>query len=247
MSTKFKKAFFYALPILFWLLLWQISALIIDHSFLLPGIPETMVALWEIIASKNFLKITILTLLRVLCGLASGICLGVILAILSHKYYAVKAVVSPMVSVIKSTPVASFIVILWILMNGSMLAIFIAVLMVMPIIWQNMIDGYNSIDPQLSEVCEIFEFPAIKRFKILTFPALKKFMIPAIITSTGLAWKSEIAAEIIAYTKRSIGQQINDAKYNMETATVFAWTLIVIALSIAIENGAKLLLRRYGK
>ena len=182
-----------------------------------------------------------------LCGLASGIFLGVILALLSHKYYAVKAVVSPMVSVIKSTPVASFIVILWILMNGSMLAIFIAVLMVMPIIWQNMIDGYNSIDPQLSEVCEIFEFSGLKRFKILTFPALKKFMIPAIITSTGLAWKSEIAAEIIAYTKRSIGQQINDAKYNMETATVFAWTLIIIALSIAIEKSAKLLLRRYEK
>ena len=131
------------------------------------------------------------------------------------------------------------------MMNGSALAVFIAVLMVMPIIWQNMLDGYNAVDRELSEVCEIYEISAVKKFKLLIFPTLKKFMIPAIITSAGLAWKSEIAAEIIAYTKNSIGQNINDAKYNMETATVFAWTIIIIILSIIIEKTAKHFLARY--
>ena len=115
----------------------------------------------------------------------------------------------------------------------------------MPIIWQNTMDAYSSIDKNLLEVTEIFEFSSKKRFKILIFPTLKKLLYPAIITSAGLAWKAEIAAEIIAYTKKSIGQGINDAKYNMDTPTVFAWTLLIILFSILLEFGTKKLLRRF--
>ena len=74
-----------------------------------------------------------------------------------------------------------------------------------------------------------------------------KYLIPGIITASGLCWKAEIAAEIIAYTKRSIGQGINDAKYNLDTPTVFAWTLVIILLSVALEKGASMLLRRVNK
>jgi NitT/TauT family transport system permease protein len=137
------------------------------------------------------------------------------------------------------------IIILWIMMDGSSLAVFVALLMVMPIIWQNTMDAYSSIDINLLEITEVFEFSEKKKFKILILPTLKKFLYPAIITSAGLAWKAEIAAEIIAYTKKSIGQGINDAKYNMDTPTVFAWTLLIILFSILLELGTKKLLRRF--
>ena len=114
----------------------------------------------------------------------------------------------------------------------------------MPIIWQNLLDGYSAIDKNLIELADVYEFSYSKRLKLLVFPTLKKYLIPALITASGLAWKAGIAAEIIAYTKNSIGQGINDAKYNMETATVFAWTLVVIVLSIALEKTTKYFLRR---
>jgi NitT/TauT family transport system permease protein len=83
--------------------------------------------------------------------------------------------------------------------------------------------------------------------RVLVIPQLVRYLIPAIVTATGLAWKSEIAAEIIAYTRNSIGQNINDAKFNMDSPTVFAWTIIVIALSIILELIAKLIMRRCKK
>ena len=171
--------------------------------------------------------------------------LGFILAIICKKFSLLEALVTPTVTIIKATPVASFIVLLWVMLSGDALSIFIGFLMVMPIIWQNTMDAYSSIDKNLLEVAEVFEFSATKRFKILVFPTLKKFLYPAIVTSAGLAWKAEIAAEIIAYTKRSIGQGINDAKYNMDTPTVFAWTLLIILFSILLELGTKKLLRRF--
>ena len=116
--------------------------------------------------------------------------------------------------------------------------------MVMPIIYQSTYNGLDSIDKELSEVAEVFKFSAGKRLMLLTLPTLKKFLPASIITASGLAWKSVIAAEIIAYTKRSIGQGINDAKYNMDTPTVFAWTVVIILFSILLEWVVKKLIGR---
>jgi NitT/TauT family transport system permease protein len=133
------------------------------------------------------------------------------------------------------------------MLSGDALPIVIAFLMVMPIIMQNLLDGFDAIDRELLEVCRVFELSFFKKMKILIAPTLLKYFIPAVITATGLAWKSEIAAEIIAYTKNSIGEKINDAKYFYESPTVFAWTVIIIFMSILLETITKYLLRRCKK
>ena len=185
-----------------------------------------------------------MTLSRVIAGLVLGTVFGIVFAMLSHRFYVVKAILSPAITVIKSTPVASFIIILWIMMSGSALSIFIAFLMVVPVIWQNLMDGYDAIDAQMYEVAEIFEFSGFKRLRILVIPTLFGYLYPALITSVGLAWKSEIAAEIIAYTKNSIGYMINNAKADFDTPRVFAWTVVIITMSILLELITKKMMRR---
>ena len=233
------------LPIVLWLLIWQALALIVNRPFLVPTVPATFFALINIVTEKSFFKVVFLSLLRILAGLFLGTLAGILLSFLSYKIEAVRLFITPLISVIKSTPVATFIVILWIMFSANTLTVIIAFLMVMPIIWQNLMDGYKSIDRDLSEVCDVFEFSLSKRMKILVFPTLVKYFIPGIITATGLAWKAEIAAEIIAYTKNSIGQQINDAKYFYETPTVFAWTFVIIVMSILLEKLTKYFLGRF--
>lgn len=232
-------------PLLFWVFIWDLFSALVNNSYFLPSVLETFSALLVIVRSKYFLKVVFYTLLRVVFGLFLGCILGIILAFLSNTFASVKALITPLMSIIKSTPVATFIIILWVMMSGDSLAVFIAVLMVMPIIWQNTINGFNSIDRELVEVCHVYEFSFSKKMRILVFPSLKKFLIPAIITSIGLAWKSEIAAEIISYTKNSIGQYINDSKYNFDTSSVFAWTVIIIIMSISLEKITKYFLGRH--
>ena len=244
-KNKIKRLLLLVVPIVFWIGIWQLSAMAVNHSYLFPDVPTILKALVSIITAKTFFQTVLLTLIRVLTGLALGVILGIILAVASHYSEIVNAILTPIISIVKSTPVASFIVILWISLSGDALAVSIAVLMVMPIVWQNLMDGFNSIDNDLSELCDVYRVGFIKRMRLLIIPALTKYLIPGIITASGLAWKSEIAAEIIAYTKRSIGQHINDAKYFMDTPSVFAWTLIIIILSIILENITKILLKRY--
>ena len=240
-----KKLIFGVLITLFWLLVWECAALIVNNSYFLPTPIETLFSLFELLGSGSFYKVAALSLLRVILGLALGVIIGSALAVTSHRFSAVRSLISPIISVIKAMPVATFIIILWITLRGSALSIFIGFMMVMPIIYQNLLDGYDSLDRNLYEVTEVFEFTPIKRFRLLIFPTLFSYFCPALITSIGLAFKSQIAAEIIAYTKDSIGQFIFDAKYDLQTDRVFAWAAVIVSFSIILEFVTKKLLRRF--
>ena len=245
MKNKILRVAYIIVPILFWFAVWDISALIVDHTYFLPTVKETFSALFRILASFSFYKALFLTILRVFLGLALGIILAIILAFLSCKFQIAKAIISPLMSIMKATPVVTLVILLWIMLSGEQLPVVIAVLMVMPIIWQNLVDGYETIDKNLTEVCYIFEFSFFQKLKYLIFPALLKYFIPSVITATGLAWKSEIATEIIAYTTNSIGKFINDADTAYDSPSVFALTLVIIVLSIALEFFTKRLMKRY--
>ena len=229
------------------LIIWEIFAIIRNNEFVLPRVLTTLKSLVEIVTSKSFLRIVFTTIFRVLAGLISGVVSGILLATVCYFVPMINTFVSPVLSIIKATPVASFIVLLWLSLSGNSLPILIAFLMVLPIVWQNVLDAYNSLPIAMLEVTEIYDVSLGKRIRYLYFPHLFSFLAPAFITSIGLAWKSEIATEIIAYTANSIGQQINNHKQFAETSFVFAWTIIIVLFSVLLESGTKYLLRRYTK
>lgn len=249
METKLSNKSYYKplltlLSVALWILVWQLLHIAIGYDFLFPSVPDTLKALFKLSVTFEFWKTVFLSLTRIMIGLILGIAFGCVFALISVYLPILDSFVSIGMSVIKSTPVASIVILLWVLIDGSNLPVVIALMMVAPIIWQNLKDAYNSIDKNLYEVSLAFEFSAMKRFRYVFLPTVRSYFIPAALTSVGLAWKSGIAAEIIAYTRNSIGKYIKDAKDSIETAEMFAWTLTVILISLALENGIKLLLRR---
>lgn len=69
----------------------------------------------------------------------------------------------------------------------------------------------------------------------LSFPAAP---LPAhrLSLSLGLCWKAGIAAEVIGIPDGSIGERLYEAKVYLQTADLFAWTLVIVALSIGFEK-----------
>ena len=240
-SKTLKKIFLGALGIIIFLITWEAAARVIKMPTALPTFTETMAELFALIFTLEFWKIIALSSSRILLGLLSGIAIGVIFALLTHYIPLLDGLISPLMTVMRSTPVASFVMVLWLIIQlifnlEWLVPIVIIVIMVAPIIWQNLKNGFDSIDTQLIEVCEIFRVSGKKKLKILILPTLARYFIPGVISSVGLAWKSGIAAEIIAYTPISIGEQIYDAKSFFESPRMFAWTIIVIILSLVFES-----------
>lgn len=234
------------LPLIIILAVWEVAAWIINNSFILPTVWETALALFGIVTDLSFFAVLFTAFFRVLFGLAFGTLIGIILATLCHYFPIADTLISPVISIMKSTPVACIIVLLWLSMNYTEIAIFVVLLMVMPIVWQNVLDGYHAIDKELYEVTRVFNFSFLKRVKVLVAPSLFNYLKPALITSIGLAWKAEIAAEIM--TNSNIGALIYRFRtVSYDTAAIFAWTVIIITFSIILEKTAKSLIRRLNK
>ena len=231
-----------------WILLWDFLSHLLDIEIYFPGPLVTLRALLKLVVTLDFWQTVMYSMLRIMLGLLLGIVFGALLAFACKAIPHVTKFVGMGMTVVKSTPVASIVIILWVIVaqniGSEYLPVIIALLMVAPIIWQNLMDAFESIDSQLIEVATVFEFPFTKKLKLITLPALIRYFVPAFLTSIGLSWKSGIAAEIIAYTKNSIGRHILDAK-PFDGDVVFAWTIVVVFLSLVFELTAKALLRRY--
>ena len=57
------------------------------------------------------------------------------------------------------------------------------------------------------------------------------FSVPA-----ALRWKSGVAAEVIGLPDHSIGERLYLSKIYLETADLFAWTLVIITISALFER-----------
>ncbi len=233
-----------ALSVLLWIALWELAAFVIDKTYIFPGAIETVKTLSALIFTSKFWISVSLSVLRILLGLVLGIAIGLLLATLTVRFRIISSFLSVAMTVVRCTPIAAVIMLLWAIIGSRSLPVAIAVLMVAPIIWQNVTDGYNDIDKRLDEVALIFGFSPMKRLRLIVIPTVMRYLLPAVLTSVGLAWKSGISAEIIAYTKNSVGKEIYNAKYYLEGAELMSWTVTVILISLAFELIVKMLARR---
>lgn len=219
----------------FWIGVWALASWRVGKELLFPSPLAVLQRLLDLLQTKEFYLITANSFWNILSGILIAVLLGCLLSVLTSRVSLFRSLLLPLITVIKATPVASFIVLAMIWIGVARVPTFITVLIVLPVIWTNLDEGFSRIDPKLTEVTRVFQMPLWRRWKLLVLPSLKPYFISACRTSLGLAWKAGIAAEIIAMPRNSIGTMIGEAKMYIETTTMFAWTLTVILLSLMIE------------
>lgn len=227
-----------------YLAIWQGLSGIVGKSLLLPGPIETLAHLLVLLRQRETWTAAGMTLLRVLAGYALGVTGGAALAALTARSWLFDAALRPLRGVVKATPVTSFILLALLWLSSGLVPVCISFLMVLPIVWANVHEAIVAIDPQLLEMASAFHLPWRTRFSRITVPSVKPQFLAACTTSLGFAWKSGVAAEIIALPKRSVGSALYLSKLTLETADLFAWTLLVILLSMLLEGLLVFLLGR---
>jgi len=233
------------LVIAFWLAVWWFAAYRMGRALLLPSPHAVFQKLCELILTAEFWRIVLRSILRVVLGILLAMISGVLLALLTSCSRLLYRLFYPILSVIKATPIASFVILALLWLGSSMLPVFIAMLIVLPVVWAAVSDGIGAFDRQLIETCYVFNFPFGKRLKLLYLPTVMPYFLSACKTSIGMAWKAGVAAEVLAVSPVSIGKQLFEAKIYLETEELFAWTAVVVLLSLAIEKLVTLLFQRY--
>ena len=227
----------------FWLLLWQAIYMIVSNDLLVPAPFDVAKRMVVLAAEKEFWRDVALSILRIFTGFACGIVLGSILAFVSCNKTA-DSLLSPLKNIIKATPVASFIMLAWIWLKRDSIPIFISMLMVLPLVWGNVSAGIKSVDKKNIELAKIYDFGKKKTFLYITLPSVFPHFVSALYTGAGFVWKAGIAAEVLCQPKHSIGYNLYNAKNILDTLDVFAWTTVIIIISLCLEKALKAALEK---
>ena len=220
--------------VLVWLFLWQIASVWLGHELLLVSPLRTAETLLGLMQHADYWMSIGVSLYRIMLGFA--LAFGTILAFLAWKFHVVHNFWAPMISVMKATPVASFIILALLWVGSSHISTLCSFVMGMPIIYSNVYQGLSNIDGKLLEVGKIFRMSRKRQITEIFIPSLKPHLMSAIMVGIGFCWKSGVAAEVIGLANNTIGVHLYNAKVYLETPELFAWTVTIILLSVSIEK-----------
>lgn len=231
--------------VLFWILVWEIAARVIDNEILLVTPEEAFKVMVGFVDSLQFWTTILFSLCRIGGGLLLGVACGVILALCSHRIVFVEELLKPVMNLLKTVPVVSFVVLLLIWWGPGFLSVCICFLIVFPNIYIGLLQGLKNVSPQLLQMAKVFRLPQRTTFYYIYRPAVKPFLQSSLSLALGMCWKSGVAAEVIGTPAFSIGEQLYLSKIYLDTGGLFAWTAVIILLSILFEKICMYLVEKF--
>lgn len=219
------------------LLVWELAAALLGNRLLLVGPFRVLIRLTQLCREEAFWSAIGFTFSRITLGFCLAFCLSGLLAMVSARFPLVEILLQPYMAAVQTVPVASFIVIALLWLSGRRLSIFIAFLMVLPVLYANFLQGIRAADTKLLEMAQVFRMPLTNRIRCIYTPAVRPYLLSACRSALGLCWKAGVAAEVIGVCSGSIGGMLYDAKVYLEIDDLFAWTLVIVIISVVFEKG----------
>ncbi len=222
--------------VLIWLAVWQIASIRIGEEMLLASPAAVLKTLWSLLFTSDFWKSIGFSLSRIVIGFAAAFVISLPLAALAYRFKFVEIFLNPLMAAAKAAPVASYIILFLLFFSSGILSLITALVMAVPILYANILQGLSNTDKKLLEMAEVFRISTWKKIIYVYVSELMPFLISASSIAIGYSWKAAIAAEVIALPMGSIGEHIYQAKIFLDTKTLLAWTLVLVCISFALEK-----------
>ena len=225
----------------FWLLVWQIAAMALDALYpqghlLLPSPLSALMRLGELALTATFWRSVGQSVVRIVGGFLFSCLAASLLAVPASRWKWVRELLSPLVATVKAVPVASFIILALVWLSSRSLALFISALMVFPPVYLNVLEGIRQTDRKLLEMAKVFHVPLWRQVRGIYIPAVLPYFRTAVSLGLGLCWKAGVAAEVIGLPTGSVGEQLYNAKVYYMTPDLFAWTAVIVVVSVVFEK-----------
>ncbi|HIU77305.1 MAG TPA: ABC transporter permease subunit [Candidatus Pelethocola excrementipullorum] len=219
----------------FWLIIWQAASMVIHNSIVFVGPAEVLNSLWNLLPTQEFWLSIAYSFLKISLGFLSAFLIGILLGCISFRIPILRELLEPLILLCKAVPVASFVILALIVIGSKNLSILISFIIVLPVIFTNTLTGLENTDPKLLEMAQVFRMTPWKRMRYLYWPTLSNQLSSGCKVALGMSWKSGIAAEVIGVPAFSIGEKLYMAKIYLNTADLFAWTVVILLLSALFE------------
>lgn len=219
-----------------WLLVWQAVSTSVGQEILLVSPVAVLKRLFELVCTGLFWQSIAFSVCRIAGGFLLAVAAGSLAAGFAAAFRRTEELLAPAVLTVKAIPVASFIILVLIWVPSENLSVVISFLMVFPIIYTNVLEGIRSTDKGLLEMADVFRIPAGARIRYIYVSEVLPFFRTACSIGLGLCWKAGIAAEVIGIPDGSMGEQLYESKVYLNTPDLFAWTVVIVVISLIFEK-----------
>lgn len=224
-----------------WLLVWQGASMALaaayPHGALLLASPAAaLLRLGELARTAAFWRAVGGSALRIFGGFLLSCLLAVVLAALAARFCRLRELLAPLVAAVKAVPVVSFIILALVWLDSGDLPLFISALMVFPPVYLNVLAGIAATDKRLLEMARVFRVPLRRKLRDIWLPQVLPYFRAACSLGLGLCWKAGVAAEVIGLPAGTIGERLYTAKVYFQTPDLFAWTAVIVAVSVLFEK-----------
>jgi len=223
--------------------LWTLLALLIQNELLLPTPWAVLARLAELLCSGGFWLALFRSFLNIAAGFLASLLCALLLGSVAGRFLWAESLLQPYMTLCKTVPVASFILLAFLWVSGERLSILIAFLMALPVLYGNVLQGVRSADKALFEMAAVYRIGWGRRIRCLWLPQLTPWLHSGCGAALGLAWKAGVAAEVIAVARHSMGEGLYEAKLALDIPALFGWTAAIVAVSVLWEKLFMMLLR----
>ncbi len=226
------------------LLIWKLAAVAVGKEIILPDPAIAWRALVRLATDPKTWTDVSATLVRGLVGFSLSYLAGLGFGLACGLSRVFNALFRPLLVGIRSTPSMALILLALIWFRSDTVAIFVTLLVVFPLVTQNVTEGIQSIDPLLLEMAAVYRVKRTRVLAQLCLPAILPYLAAGATAGLGLTWKVMISAEVLASPRWGIGARMDNARAFLNTPEVFAWTAVVILLGLLFDQALETLVRR---
>jgi len=186
----------------------------------------------------TFARVELTLLLAALWTVPVGVAIG-----LRPKLSAVAQPIAQIAASVPATALFPIILLALIRIRGG-LGVGSIVLLLLGTQWYilfNVIAGAIAIPTDLKEVCGLFRFNTLERWRELLLPAIFPYLITGLVTASGGAWNASIVAEYVhlngqTYSTVGLGAIISNATDSGNFRVLLAATIVMAALVVTINR-----------
>lgn len=239
----------YILSVVFILLLWYVLAKLTNASLILPSPVQVFSRMGELLKTPAFYRAFAFTFARVLLSFLISVVLGTLLGLISGLSGFARNFFEIPLAIIRATPVVAFILIALFWFKSGTVPVFVSILMTLPIMTTAVSNGFFKTDEKLLSMARSYNFSKGQIFRFIQLPSLVPFFLNGAASTFGLTWKVIAAGEVLSLPKNGTGTLLQRAQVHLETPSVMAITIILVAVSFLLERlfmlGVKKLVEKY--
>lgn len=214
------------IPVAWQLLSWQMA-----QPQLIPSFPDLIRALLRLVYTPGFLVSIGTTCLRACVGLLLSLATASITAFLLNRSEAIRFLFMPWLSLLRSVPVISFILLALIFLNPEMIPLLIAFLTMYPLLTENLLKGLMNRRDSWKMLARQFHLNAWNRLFQINYPQLRPYLFSGLASAVGFGWRAIIMGEVLSQCVDGIGKRMKEAQVFIDVPELIAWTLVAIVLS----------------